>query len=705
MIFIYSLLAVGTGLGIWAVADLALAGHLLEAVSLLGLVLLTSWCGAVFVRRAPRSTGLAFVGFSLALSLELAGHMAGGQAPNSIWVWVNYYCALAGGPFYLELVTRFPLPRPKLRWLVALAYGVSGTVAVIGPLGLLGPVFDPMHPLAVAARELHYRGGGHSVYAMSAVLVFAGMQGIGLWVLWRSRQQTRKGEAPRVARQALILMLGTLLGWVPAVPFLPNVLPPELELVLHGPPALFFALIPLSGVAALINPDFYDERGIFRRALIGIVLMSGAYLLYIAQVRPLTLLLDQIQPGFGHEPAVFGAAIVVALLIRPMQEWITDQVDRLFFPHLLGFRTLLQEASQALATTIMPGDLAKLATETLPLRLGASNAALLVLDQLGADLISLAGTPLRLSSDHAVWKKAYQAEGPTMLREAVDCTPLGLTAPALMLPLRVGGRLVGIYLLGARHSGMNYTRDELGQLKVLGNHLAVAVENVRALRKIDELSQRALAEVEERNRLAREIHDTIAQGLTAASLQLEVVEATLLTNPARAAKAAERAQSIVRANLAEARRSVLELRAPLLGNESLPAALSRLLNQAAGDIGATGSFQIEGSYRGLPARIENQLYRIAQEALHNAVKYSSASHLTVSLRVDERQVSMRIADDGAGFDPAQTPPGNRRGGFGLTGMGERARLLGGLLRIESEPGEGSLVEAIVPLHHREGESE
>jgi signal transduction histidine kinase len=705
MIFIYLLLAVGTSLGLWAVADLALAGHLLKAVSLLGLVLLISWCGAVFARRAPRSTGLAFVGFGLALSLELAGHMAGGPAPNSIWVWVNYYCALAGGPFYLDLVTRFPLPRPQLRWLVALACVVSAAVAVLGPLGSLGPVFDPMHPLAVAARELHYRGEGHSIYAMSAVLVFAGMQGIGVWILWRSILQARKGEAPRVARQAWILMLGTLLGWVPAVPFLPQVLPPGLELVLHGPSALFFALMPLSGVAALINPDFYDKRGLFRRALIGIVLMSGAYLLYIAQVRPLTLLLDQVQPGFGHEPAVFGAAIVVALLIRPMQEWITDQVDRLFFPHLLGFRTLLQEASQALSTTIMPSDLAKLATETLPRRLGASGAALLVLDQLGADLISLAGQPLRLTSDHAVWKRAYQADGPTMLREAGDCTPLGLTAPTLMLPLRVGGRLVGIYLLGARHSGMNYTRDELGQLKVLGNHLAVAVENVRALRRIDELSQRALAEVEERNRLAREIHDTIAQGLTAASLQLEVVEATLTTNPERAARAAERAQSIVRANLAEARRSVLELRAPLLGNESLPAALSRLLNQAAGDIGATGSFQIEGSYKGLPARIENQLYRIAQEALHNAVKYASASHLTASLRVDESQVSMRIADDGAGFDPAQTPPGNGRGGFGLTGMGERARLLGGLLRIESEPGEGTLVEVIVPLHHREGESE
>lgn len=702
MITTFVILAIGTGLGMGAVTDLALAGHLLEAVSLLGLVLIAAWCGVTFARRAPRSTGMAFVGFSLALSLEISGHMASGRLPESLWVWVFFYFALACGPFYLDLVTRFPLPRPNLRWLVMLAYGLSGAVAVLGPLGLLGPVFDPMHPLAVAARELHYRGGGHSIYTMGPVLVFAGLQAIGLWVLWSSRRKTREGEDPRVARQALILILGALLGWLPEVPFLPKVLPAGLELVFHGPTALFFALMPLSGVAALIQPDFYDDRALFRRALIGIGLMAGAFLLYLALVRPLTLLLDQMQPGFGHDPAVFGAALVVALLIRPIQEWMAEQVDRLFFPHLLGFRTLLQETSQALATTIIPGDVARLATENLPVRLGASGATLLVLDDLEENLVSLSGAPLTISPDHPVWVQAYQANDPTMLREVAHCTDIGLMAPALMLPLRVGGRLVGIYVLGARPSAINYTRDELGQLKVLGHHLAIAVENGRALRKIDALSQRALAEVEERNRLAREIHDTIAQGLTAASLQLDVVEATLTTNPARAAKATNRAQSIVRANLAEARRSVLELRAPLLGTESFPAALNQLLNQAAGDIGAAGTFRIEGTYRGMPARVENQLYRIAQEALHNAVKYSSASHLTVTLQVDPEQVSLCIADDGAGFDSIRPVEGDQRGGFGLTGMGERARLLGGRLHIESEPGEGTLIEAIVPLRNREG---
>lgn len=705
MTFIYLLLAVGTGLGMWAVIGLFLAGHLLEAVSLLVLLIFSFWSAAEFAKRTPRATGLPFVGYCLALGLEVAGHMAGGLPPDGLWAWLNFSLHLALGPFYLDFVTRFPRARPDFRWLVMLAYGLSGAVAVAGPMGLLGAAFDPMHPLARAARELHFSGGAHSHYSSGALLVALLMQLAGLWVLWRTHRDARSEQAPRVARQALVLILGAVVSWVPLVAYLPGVLPPGLEVVLHGPPAIFLALGPISGASALRHPDFYDRHGLFRRWLIGLGLVSGAYLVYLGLVRPLTLLLDQVQPGFGREPAVFGAALVVALLIRPIKEWMTGQVDRIFFPHLLGFRTLLQEASQALATTIIPSAVAKLATESLPVRLGVSGATLLVLDDLDTNLISLSGEPLLLAPDHSVWNQAHRANGPTMLQEAAHCTALGLTAPALMLPLRVGGRVVGIYALGARQPGLDYTRDELGQLMVLGHHLAVAVENGRALRKIDALSQRALAEVEERNRLAREIHDTIAQGLTAASLQLEVVEATLTTNPDRAAKATNRAQSIVRANLEEARRSVLELRAPLLGTEAFPAALTQLLKQAASDIGAAGSLQIEGTYRALPARIEHQLYRIAQEALHNAVKYASASHLFVRLHVQESQVFLSIADDGAGFEPALAARGTGRGGFGLTGLGERARLMGGKLRIQSEPGEGTLVEVSVPLQHSEGESQ
>ncbi len=692
MIFIYLIFAAAAGLGVWAVGSLTAIGHLLEAVCLLGLLATAGWSGIAFARRAERAKAVTFAGFCLALMLDLTGHMASGLEPDAVWAYAFFFGALSL-PFFMDFVTRFPFPRPKLRWLVFLAYGVSLAVAVLGPLGLLGPTLDPMHPLAVAARSEHVRGGGHSIYAMGPVLIGLTWQVVSLWVLWTSHRSARREGLAIEAQQSLILLGGVVIGWLPTIAFLPHVLPKGMEAAMHGPPALFFGLIPVAGAVALTRPDFYDDRAVFRRVLVGLGLASVVYLLYLLILRPLTLLLDQVQPGFGHDPAVFTAALVVALLTRPIQDWMADQVDKNFFPHLLGFRTLLQETSQALATTIIPADVAKLATESLPERLGAAGAALLVLDDLGQP------------TAHAVWDQARRANDPTTLRDAAACEDLGLTPPALMLPLRVGGRLVGVYVLGPRYSALNYTRDELSQLRVLGHHLAVAVENGRALRKIDQLSQRALAEVEERNRIAREIHDTIAQGLTAASLQLEVVEATLTENPARAAKATSRAQAIVRDNLAEARRSVLELRAPLLGTDSLPTALGRLLGQAASDIGAASSFQLDGTYRGLPARIENQFYRIAQEALHNAVKYSSAGQLTVNLHIQQQRVSLTISDDGAGFDPALAPKGDGRGGFGLTGMGERARLLGGQLRVISEPGEGTMVKVTVPLETREGESE
>lgn len=702
MIFIYLLLAVATAVGLWVVGSLLLVGHLFEAVSILVLVVLSGWCAGAFARRTTTSTSLPFVGFCLAISLEMAAHMAFGLPPDGFWAWLNLGLLLLGGPFFLDFVTRFPVRRTDLRWLVLLAYGVAAALAVVGATGLLVTRLDPMDPRAIQGRIDHFHGEG-PMYGSVAIEVMLAMQAVALLVLWNTRRDAIRQQDHRVARQALVLILGVAIAWAPTVVFLLDILPTELDYWFHAPPAVFMALIPLAGASALRHPEFYDHRGLFRLFLIGVGLVSGAYLIYLALVRPFTILMDQVHPGFGREMAVFGAALVVAFLIRPIKQWMAERVDRLFFPHLLAFRTLLQEVSQVLATTIIPGDVASLATKNLPARLGVSGAVLLVLDDLDASLISLSNAKFVVSKEHPVWIQACRVNGPAMVREAASCKDLDVAAPALVLPLRVGGRLVGVYVLGARQPGVEYTREELAQLMMLAHHLAVAVENGRALRKIDELSQRALTEVEERNRLAREIHDTIAQGLTAASLQLDVVEATLTINPARAAKATERAQSIVRSSLAEARRSVLELRAPLLGTESLPVALTRLMNQAAADVGASGSFRLDGPYRVLPARIEHQFYRIAQEALHNAVKYSSARNLIVNLHIQAHRVSLTISDDGAGFDTSLSTRGNERGGFGLTGMGERARLLGGQLRVISEPGQGTMVKATVPLPNGEGE--
>lgn len=701
MVLINLLLLLGTGLGLWVVGALLLSGHLLEAFCVLGLVVAAGWSGHAFARRAPRGLALTFVSFCVALNLEAAAHMAFGMPPDLLWAWLNFGLHLATGPLLIDLATQFPTRRPERRWLVPLAYGVTAAVFLIGAMGWLGAGFNPMDPEAHLGRIRHFNAQG-KMYGTNAAIVVFPMQIVTLVVLAATRRQAQREGSDRVARQSLLLMLGMVIAGLPSWAYTLGLIPIELGYWFHAPPALFRTFIPMAGVAALLNPYFHSDQGLLRRVLIGLGMLSGGYLIYLLLVQPLFVLMERLRPGLGREPAVFVAALFVALLLRTIKDGVTGLIDRVIYPHLVDLRALLQEASRSLATTIMPKAIAKLATEELPGRLGVAGARLLVLDDLEANLTPLDDGESWLSPASPVWAQAQRSRGPAMLREAELCQEVGLPGPALMLPLRVGGRLVGIYLLGARHPVAEYSRDQLDELSILANHLAVAVENGRALRKIDALSQRALAEVEERNRLAREIHDTIAQGLTAASLQLDVAEATVEANPTRSIKAMERAHSIVRENLAEARRSVLQLRAPLLGGETLPSALVKLVEAAAGDIGATGSFQLEGSYRGLPAQIETQLYRIAQEALHNAVKYSSAGHLEIGLWLRQEQVTLSVSDDGAGFDLSRPVAGDSRGGFGIAGMRERVRLVGGALHLTSEPGEGTLVQVTVPLEGREG---
>jgi two-component system NarL family sensor kinase len=231
---------------------------------------------------------------------------------------------------------------------------------------------------------------------------------------------------------------------------------------------------------------------------------------------------------------------------------------------------------------------------------------------------------------------------------------------------------------------------DLRLLQTIGDLLGIAVERARLF------SQSAqLGAVEERNRLAREIHDTLAQGLTAVALQLESADALLEAGADhdRARRAVQRALALTQANLDEARRSVLDLRAAPLEGRSLGEALAALVDDTAGQSGARVTLDSAGAGRPLPARIEAGVYRIAQEALSNIASHARASLVTVQLTVTPARLRLTIEDDGQGFNPADVP----RGRFGLVGLNERARMLGGELRLESGIGAGTRIEVTVPL--------
>jgi len=235
-------------------------------------------------------------------------------------------------------------------------------------------------------------------------------------------------------------------------------------------------------------------------------------------------------------------------------------------------------------------------------------------------------------------------------------------------------------------------------VEIGGQILLVSLIRDTTERQRAEETLRELAVLEERNRLAREIHDTLAQGLTAILWQLNAGERAVEAGGQEALKYLERVRTLAREGLQEARRSVWDLRAGPLEGRTLSEALEQEVKSVAGrgDVGT--SFVVSGAEKVLPSGVEAVLLRICQEALTNVLKYAKATQMTVTLAFDESQVRLAVRDDGIGFDPELPIRRDRdSGGFGLINMRERARLLGGELTVQSEPGKGTLVEVALSL--------
>jgi signal transduction histidine kinase len=218
--------------------------------------------------------------------------------------------------------------------------------------------------------------------------------------------------------------------------------------------------------------------------------------------------------------------------------------------------------------------------------------------------------------------------------------------------------------------------------------------------RVRRISSQFGAVLAERNRIAREIHDNLAQDILGISVQLELV-ARLLPAAAEVAKPhLDRARILVRNSMAEARRYVWDLRSQDLEQKDLPTALNDTARRLTRDSEVQVQVQVTGTFRSVPASIENNLLRIAQEAINNSVKHAGAERIMIDLHFETDALQLRVQDDGRGFDTASE---NRDGHFGLVGMRERAREIKADLRIQSEPGSGTQVIVNVPLRHADGD--
>jgi signal transduction histidine kinase len=200
---------------------------------------------------------------------------------------------------------------------------------------------------------------------------------------------------------------------------------------------------------------------------------------------------------------------------------------------------------------------------------------------------------------------------------------------------------------------------------------------------------RQTAVLEERSRMAREIHDTLAQAFTGILLQLGAAERVLADAPAQGQAHLQTAGDLAREGLAEARRSVQALRPQALEHEDLAAALKRMTEQLSTEPSTPITFRLTGAPRRLPAEVADHLLRMGQEALTNALRHAQASQIGVELTFAAEELRLCVTDDGRGF-AREVPP--RKGSFGLTGMQERAGLIGAQLTVESQPGCGTRVE-------------
>ncbi len=198
---------------------------------------------------------------------------------------------------------------------------------------------------------------------------------------------------------------------------------------------------------------------------------------------------------------------------------------------------------------------------------------------------------------------------------------------------------------------------------------------------------RRLAVLEERNRLAREMHDSLAQGLVGVILKLEAAEEAVAADPAQALPVVRTVREMARGVLDEARRSLQALRPRLLDHADLAAALERLGGEVGSQTRAAVRVSVRGRPRPLGRDVEENLLRLAQEALQNAVRHAQARRIQVELAFDGRGARLQVEDDGRGFDLARRSPG----GLGLDIMRERAERVGGLLEVETAPGRGTRV--------------
>ncbi|MEU3714433.1 GAF domain-containing sensor histidine kinase [Streptomyces californicus] len=263
----------------------------------------------------------------------------------------------------------------------------------------------------------------------------------------------------------------------------------------------------------------------------------------------------------------------------------------------------------------------------------------------------------------------------------------------LGMPITDGDETIGALFLANKlcpkpEGGCGFTAEDEELLSILAQHAAIALTNARLHER-----GRELTIAEERSRLAHELHDAVSQKLFSLRLTAQAAAALVDRDPARAKGELQQVADLAAEAVDELRAAVVELRPAALDEDGLIATLRTQVQVLDRAHAADVAFESRG-VRALPAAQEEALLRVAQEALHNALRHSGAEHVTVTLTRRGPATVLRVCDDGRGFNPTAVRRAGRH--LGLVSMRHRASSVGGRLTVASEPGEGATIEMEVP---------
>lgn len=266
-------------------------------------------------------------------------------------------------------------------------------------------------------------------------------------------------------------------------------------------------------------------------------------------------------------------------------------------------------------------------------------------------------------------------------------------ADFLGLPIRDGDEVIGALFLANKRcpkpeGGCGFTEEDEELLSILAQHAAIALTNARLYER-----SRELTIAEERSRLSHELHDAVSQKLFSLRLTAQAAAALVDRDPSRAKGELQQVAALAAEAADELRAAVVELRPAGLDEDGLVATLRTQVHVLDRAHSAHVTFVGRG-VRALPAAQEEAMLRVAQEALHNALRHSGAAHVDVTLDRHGKGAVLRVADDGSGFDPQTIRRAGRH--LGLVSMRDRASGVGGRLTVESAPGKGTTIEMEVP---------